>query len=344
MENPDLRRLEYRIPPEASGISISEFLKKLGYSGRMLIHLKNTNIPEVNGICLNSQHALIKQQLKAGDILTVNILEAQEDESVHEAELPVSIIYEDEDIQLINKPSGLPIHPSKGHSCDSLGNALSYYAHHSLGKKAFTLRVINRLDMDTSGLLICAKNMLSGGLMGAALKRREIHREYLAICIGNPYEIKASLKGVSEARFPAPPMACRALLRQYINTPLHGIRISAPILDSVELSQKRCVDFEKGKNAVSFLQLLDYNAEKNLSLVRLKLETGRTHQIRVHMLYLNHPLLGDTLYNTASSLISRQALHSYSLSFSHPISGEKLYFTAAPPEDMTNLFPAYSFD
>ncbi len=337
MKNPDLRILRYEIPKSLDGIRVGAFLREKGYSRHILSHLKRTNLPDCCGITRNGEHIFTTHRLSGGDLLEVRLLETDESEYVPESPLPIDMIYEDEDIQLIHKPAGLPVHPSKGHFGDSLGNALCYYAHHSLGKEKFIYRVINRLDRDTSGLLICAKNMLAAGVLGAALTAREIRREYLAICCGNPMEaLERGLPAVSAAPFPS-----LSEVHDAAKSTAPGLRISAPLLDQGDVAMKRCVDFERGIRAVSFLQLLEYDSARDLSLIRLRLETGRTHQIRVHMLYLGHPLPGDFLYHPNFRYISRQALHSHALRFRHPINGQTLCFEAPLPADMRNLFPHY---
>ncbi len=342
MKNPNLRTINYQIPKSLDGITIEAFLRKKGYSKRIISHLKTIEFTEdgscLYGIMLNGAHGITPQKILGGDQLTIHLLETEESEFVPEASIPLDIVYEDEDLWIINKPPGLPIHPSKGHYEDSLGNALCYYAHHHLHKDKFIYRVINRLDRDTSGLLISAKNMLSAGVLGDAITKREIHREYYGICRGNPLDILNALPpGVSICPFPeyGTSISKKAIPAE------SSLLISAPILDEEDVAMKRRVDFENGDDAKTHMQLLSYDEEQNISLIRLKLETGRTHQIRVHMLYLGHPLIGDFLYNPDSSLMNRQALHSRSLVFTHPISGKAMHFETPLPEDMKRLFPDF---
>ena len=162
--------------------------------------------------------------------------------------------------------------------------------------ETFVYRCINRLDRDTTGLLIVAKNMLSGGILSDMSKKREIQREYLAIAEGE--------------------------------VPQEGV-IDAPIARKEESVIERCVDFEKGDRAVTHYWRLDYR--NGYSLVRLKLETGRTHQIRVHMKYIGYPLTGDYLYNPDYRILDHQALHSWKLAFRHPVTGAQMQFKADPP-------------
>ena len=282
------RVLTYEITAEQAGTKIGDFLRTAGYSRHVIIHLKKTE----NGILLNGEWAYVGQFLKEGDHLEIRIIESESSEQIVPAELPLDIVYEDEDLLIINKPADMPIHPSINNYDNTLANALMWY--YQQKEETFVYRCINRLDRDTTGLLIVAKNMLSGGILSDMSKKREIHREYLAIA----------------------------------EVPQEGV-IDAPIARKEESVIERCVDFEKGDRAVTHYWRLDYR--NGYSLVRLKLETGRTHQIRVHMKYLGHPLTGDYLYNPDYRILNHQALHSWKLAFRHPITGAQMQFKADPP-------------
>ena len=284
------RVLTYEITAEQAGTKIGDFLRTAGYSRHVIIHLKKTE----NGILLNGEWAYVGQFLKEGDHLEIRIIEFESSEQIVPAELPLDIVYEDEDLLIINKPADMPIHPSINNYDNTLANVLMWY--YQQKGETFVYRCINRLDRDTTGLLIVAKNMLSGGILSDMSKKREIHREYLAIAEGE--------------------------------VPQEGV-IDAPIARKEESVIERCVDFEKGDRAVTHYWRLDYR--NGYSLVRLKLETGRTHQIRVHMKYLGHPLTGDYLYNPDYRILDHQALHSWKLAFRHPITGAQMQFKADPP-------------
>ena len=284
------RVLTYEITEEQEGTKIGDFLRRAGYSRHVIIHLKKTE----NGILLNGEWAYVGQFLKEGDHLEIRIIESESSEQIVPAELPLDIVYEDEDLLIINKPADMPIHPSINNYDNTLANALMWY--YQQKGETFVYRCINRLDRDTTGLLIVAKNMLSGGILSDMSKKREIHREYLAIAEGK--------------------------------VPQEGV-IDAPIARKEESVIERCVDFEKGDRAVTHYWRLDYR--NGYSLVRLKLETGRTHQIRVHMKYLGHPLTGDYLYNPDYRILNHQALHSWKLAFRHPVTGAQMQFKADPP-------------
>ena len=284
------RVLIYEIAAEHTGMKIGDFLRKTGYSRHVIIHLKKTE----NGILLNGEWAYVGQSLKEGDHLEIHIIEEESSEQIVPSELPLDIVYEDEDLLIINKPADMPIHPSINNYDNTLANALMWY--YQQKGETFVYRCINRLDRDTTGLLIVAKNMLSGGILSDMSKKREIHREYLAIAEGE--------------------------------VPQEGV-IDAPIARKEESVIERCVDFERGDRAVTHYWRLDYR--NGYSLVRLKLETGRTHQIRVHMKYLGHPLTGDYLYNPDYRILDHQALHSWKLGFRHPVTGAQMQFKADPP-------------
>lgn len=291
---PMKRILTYPIAAATGQQKVSSFLKSQGYSSRNLTELKKN--PE--SIQVNGSPVYMNCTLNTGDLLTVHITEDASSAKISPVRLPLQIIYEDEDLMVINKAAGMPIHPSVNNYGNSLGNALAYYF--ARQQKPFVFRCINRLDRDTSGLTIVAKHMVSAGMLSAMVSQKKIVREYLAI-------VRGSL------------------------TPENGV-INAPLSRKPGSILERTVDFAQGETAVTHYRKID---EKNgHSLVSLILETGRTHQIRVHMKYLGYPLIGDYLYNPDTKLISRQALHSYRLHFTHPITRETLEFTAPLPEDM----------
>lgn len=293
----------YTITDTDAGKTIKEFLGARGYSRHLLVLLKRRE----NGITVNGQWAYVTCQLIKGDILRILLPEEEAPSDIPATPLPLSIVYEDADILVVNKAAGMPVHPSIGNYENTLANAVAYY-YRSKGEP-FTFRCINRLDRDTTGLLILAKHLLSASILSAAMKQREIHRTYLALVYGE--------------------------------TDPDGT-ISLPIGRKADSIIERQVDREHGETAVTHFETL--TQFEDYSLVKLVLETGRTHQIRVHMSALGHPLLGDSLYHPQEDfqLISRQALHSEKLEFAHPITGEMLRFTASLPNDMAKLTENYS--
>ena len=291
------RIITYHIDNTSTGLRIEQYLRRRGYSYQNLTQLKK--MPE--SILINGVWSYMRTPLKSGDILTVHIKEAESSPNIPPVNLPLDIIYEDEDIIVVNKPAGMPVHPSLNNYENSLANALMYYYQEQ--GKPFIFRCTNRLDRDTSGLTVIAKHMVSSAILSNMGVRHEITREYLAI-------VRGELIPEEET-------------------------VDAPIGRAESSLIERKIDFEKGEHAVTHYHVIE---EKNgHSLVSLTLETGRTHQIRVHMKHIGHPLIGDYLYNPDMEFISRQALHSYRLSFSHPTTGEQMDFTAPLPEDMRRV-------
>ena len=294
------RTINYEITKEYAGLRVEQFLKRHGYSSQNLTEIKR--MPK--SILVNDVHYYMRDLLCEGDLLSVCISETKCSEKIPPSKIPLDIVYEDEDIIVINKPAGMPIHPSMNNYTNSMANGLAWY--YAKQNKPFIFRCCNRLDRDTSGLTVVAKHLVSGNILSSMVYRREIHREYLAIVKG----------GV---------------------TPPSGT-ICAPLTRKAGTIIERTVDFENGEYAVTHYQVVD---EKNgHSLVSLCLETGRTHQIRIHMKHIGYPLIGDYLYNPDMEQITRQALHSHKLSFPHPITGQPMDFLAPLPADMSRvLYP-----
>lgn len=287
------RTLTYTISEEFENQTIGQFLKAKSFSAPIVTHLKRTE----HGILRNGEWGRVRDVLQLGDTLVLNLVETESSENIVPSPLPLEIVYEDEDLLIVNKEANRPIHPSQGNYDNTLANAVAYYFEQK--GESFTYRCINRLDKDTTGLLIIAKHMYSASLLSDMVQNREIHREYLAIASGE--------------------------------VPESGT-ITAPIARVEGSTIERQVDEENGEYACTHYRRLQY--KNGYSLVSLKLETGRTHQIRVHLKYIGHPLPGDFLYNPDYSVINRQALHSYRLSFIHPITGKEMQFEAEMPEDM----------
>lgn len=287
------RTLNYHITEENAGEAIDFFLKSHGFSRHIISGLKT----HPQGILVNQVHQNTKYHLQSGDLLTVTMLEPMPSEKIVPVPMELSIIYEDEDILVLNKPADTPIHPSMHNYENSLANGVVFY--YQKETSPFVFRCINRLDRDTTGLTIIAKNSLSSAILSGMVSRRQIHREYIAI-----------VEGI---------------------TPAFGT-IDAPIGRKPDSSIERMVDHERGERAVTHYTRMA--CSHTHSLLKLQLETGRTHQIRVHMKHIGYPLIGDYLYYPDYSMIKRQALHSCRLTFSHPITGKPLEFTAPLPEDM----------
>ena len=280
------RIIEYSISESTNPVTVLDFLKREGFSRHILSSMKNSP----NTIILNGERGFGRSVLTSGDHLVITIPETETGENIIRTEMDLKILYEDEDILVINKPAGMPVHPSMG----------NYFAEKG---EDFVYRCINRLDRDTTGALILAKNPLSAAILSVQMKNRQIRRTYLALVDG--------------------------LL------PESGT-IDAPIARMEGSVITREVNFETGETAVTHYERLAVGRE--YSLAELHLETGRTHQIRVHMKYIGHPLPGDYLYNPDYRKIQRQPLHSYQLEFTHPVTKKAMLFTAPVPEDFISAF------
>lgn len=291
------RILIYHITEKEAGMTIGEYLQQKGYSSQTIKELKKME----RSILINGIWEYVRHKLSAGEELTIHIQEEASSEKIPPVKLDFEIVYEDEDIMVVNKPADMPIHPSLNNYYNSLANALAYYFEEQ--GKPFIFRCVNRLDRDTSGLTIIAKHMLSAGILSRQLAGRNIHREYLAIVRGIP-------------------------------APAEGT-IDAPIARKEASVIERIVDFKKGDNAVTHYKTIQ--TKNGHSLLSIHLETGRTHQIRVHMKHLGYPLIGDYLYNPDMEYMGRQALHSHRLVFTHPITGETMDFTTPLPQDMAKV-------
>lgn len=290
------RTLSYIIDDKYNLFSIGEFLREHDYSRHVIVHLKQTE----NGILLNNNWAYVNSVLHLGDILTIQIIEEASSENIVPIPMELDIVYEDEDIIVINKAADTPIHPSINHYDNSLANGLAFY--YQKQNLPFIFRCVNRLDKDTTGLVLLAKNMYSSCILSNMVRKREIHRQYLAVVEGKLNEAGT---------------------------------ISAPIGRKEDSIIERCIDFENGQTAITHYTLFDY--KNGYSLASIVLETGRTHQIRVHMKHIGHPLPGDFIYNPNNSHINRQTLHSHKLSFVHPLTQEAMTFTSPLPLDMKML-------
>ncbi|MCI9063140.1 MAG: RluA family pseudouridine synthase [Clostridia bacterium] len=242
-------------------------------------------------IYLNSKSTDTRSTTKVGDVITIDLNYNEDNSNIIPNKIDLNIIYEDDCFLILNKPAGIAVHPSMLHYDNSLSNGVKFYFDSiGLHKK---IRPVNRLDFDTSGIIIFAKNEYVQENLIRQMASGSFHKEYLCL-------VKGILKTSSGT----------------INAPID--RKQGSIIE-------RCVS-KSGKIAITDYEVLKtYN---NFSLVKCTLKTGRTHQIRVHMAYIGHPLIGDTLYGDGkSNLINRQALHSYKVSFLHPVTSEPMNFT-----------------
>lgn len=287
-----MRSLRFTVTTEYDGKKVLQFLRgSAGFSAKLVRSLKN--YPE--GIQLNGEHTRTVDFIHTGDVVTVNL---PEDEAMVESAGfdpdTLDILYEDEDVIVINKPATLAIHPSHNHQGDTLANLLA--AHLVREGKTATFRAVGRLDKGTSGIVVCALNSFAASKLQA-----QIEKTYFAIPTGR-YEGEGT--------------------------------IDAPIYRPDPIKTIRCVD-SRGDKAVTHWTAL--RTGDDLSFVEVHLETGRTHQIRVHFASLGTPLAGDTLYGTPREDISHQALHCGRAEFTHPYTGKRLRFEAPIPSDMEQV-------
>ena len=291
----------YQVQDGEAGMTIEHFLRSRGYSHHLLGLLKRSE----EGILLDGRRQFANQPLSVGDRLEIHLPQEESSPHIRPVAIPFSILYEDEDLLVVNKPANTPIHPSPGNYDNTLANGLADYFQRK--GEPFVYRCINRLDRDTTGLLLLARHALSGSLLSAQMTRRRIHRTYRAL-----------VEGLTEAKG----------------------KISLPIGRKPGSIIERCIDPVTGDPAITHYKTLAQKGD--ISYVELKLETGRTHQIRVHMAAIGHPLLGDSLYNPQGLPgMDRQALHSYSLEFLHPIKKEAMHVTAPLPDDMQNILSTW---
>ena len=292
-----MRVLHCAVPAAYDGRPIKHLLHgELGVSSTLLKTLKWRE----GAIRLNGASVHVNAAVHTGDTVTVTLSErAPRETDAAPLALPLAVVYEDEDLLVLNKPAGLAMHPtSTDPAAPNLAGALTAY----LGEGSVP-HFVSRLDKGTSGLLIAAKSGYIHELLHRALHSEALRREYRALAVGRV-------------------------------TPPRGV-IDAPIARAEGSLVKRCVSPD-GLPSYTEYEALSYHG--GLTLLRLAPRTGRTHQLRVHMASLGHPLAGDWLYGTEDkALIARPALHSYELRFTHPLTRETLHFTAPLPEDMERL-------
>lgn len=277
--------------------TLFEILKqKLYMSDRLINKLKKNN-----KILVNNTVTYRNIKLNIQDTIDIYIDFEEDNSNIIPTKMNIDILFEDEALLIVNKPANIPVHPSMLHFDNTLSNAIKYYFD-KIGLKK-KIRPVNRLDKDTSGIVIFAKNEY---IQECLIKQMSLHifkKEYFAIVEGT--------------------------LENKLGT------VNAPIARKNTSIIEREVNFTSGNNAITHYKVIE--ELNNLTLLNISLETGRTHQIRVHMAYIGHPLISDTLYGTTSNIINRQALHASKISFIHPITKKELTINAEIPEDMKRI-------
>lgn len=288
--------LSYQIDKDEHYDNVLHVLKEQFLLSDRLI----TKLKKANKIYLNDLPTYTKKSVTMGDTVSVLIDFEEDNSNIVASNIPLNIIYEDDYLLVLNKPANIAIHPSILHFDNSLSNGVKFYFD-KLGLKK-KIRIVNRLDRNTSGIVIFAKNEYIQECLIKQMKTNEFKKEYLAIA-----------KGILESKSGT------------LNFPI--ARKEGSIIERTVTSD--------GDSAITHYDVVkEFN---NLSLVHIVLETGRTHQIRVHFSHIGHPILGDTLYGSPSELINRQALHSYKLTFIHPVTKKVLSLEAPLPNDIKNI-------
>ena len=289
-----MRTLRYQIAPEHEGMNVERYLKQQhGYSSRTIVKLKHYE----QGMRLNGAHTRTIDLLHAGDVLEITFLDSEEHGVEHfiRSNRQVEIAYEDDDLLVFNKPADMPCHQSCGHAADTLANVFA--AHCDQLGMDLMYRPLNRLDRDTSGAVLIAKNRFA-----AASVTNNFHKTYQAILDGVPPQSEG--------------------------------RVDAPIRREFPEEMRRIVSPD-GQRAITNYRVLA--VQNGYSLVDFVLETGRTHQIRVHMAHLGCPVLGDSMYGRKSEMIARQALHCRYIAFTQPVSRQPVGVSCTMPEDMQEV-------
>ena len=273
--------------------NINQILKQeFNISARLLHKLIVENHVFLNAVAIDTRNTVV-----LGDVVTVNLDFKEESENIVSTQMNLDIIFEDDGLLILNKPAGIAVHPSILHYEDSLSNGVKFHFDNiGLQRK---IRPVNRLDLNTSGLIIFAKNEYIQECLIQQMKTGTFKKEYIAIVQGHFQKPSGT--------------------------------INLPIARKENSIIERCVSSDGQEAITDYSVLQEFD---DYSVVKCSLKTGRTHQIRVHMAALGHPLLGDSLYGVSCNWINRQALHSYRVCFVHPVSHENIEFICELPEDM----------
>ncbi len=295
--------MQCTVTEKHNGVLLRSFLKgTCGISSRLLTRLKQTP----DGILVNGEPVTVRRILHTGDVLTLADEDTLSQDVFRPEPLPVSVLFEDDHVLLVDKPPFMPTHPSNGHDGDTLANALAYrFAERN---EPFVFRPVNRLDRNTSGVLMIAKSQWVASALGKAIKEHRMRKTYLAVADG--------ILPLAEGR-----------LDGFIRRKTSGIVLREP-----------CSEDAPGAESVrTSYRTLVANKGENRSLILLFPETGRTHQLRVQLAAEGCPITGDGLYGTDSPAIPRQALHAFRLEWVHPVTGQTVVTTAPIPDDFSSL-------
>ncbi len=292
--------MEIKINSNTDGLTVLQILKgELGLSRALIKHLKFKE----GGITLNGEHATVRRQVKAGDTLCLSVEDTVTPEKLTPSALELPVLYEDDDVAVPSKPSDMPTHQSFGHYGDTVANALTY-RYESQGIP-FVFRPVNRLDRNTSGLLLIARNRISAAYLSDAMKRGEITKQYIAV-----------LRGILKDD--------EGIIDTYMRRTAESVIV-----------REVCDENGGGDRAITKFKVICRSNTHTMVLATPV--TGRTHQLRVHFAHMGCPIEGDDMYSDGGELISRHALHSYLLTFPRPSDGESITVTSPLPDDVTLL-------
>ncbi len=298
--------MDFIISKEDAGKTVLSFLKsKLKISTSTLASLKRIDM----GICANGKHVTVRYVLSVGDTLTIKEKDSFSDvnETIEPYRLPIDINFESDDLFIINKSANMPTHPSHNHMDDTLANALAYI--YSERREPLVFRPIGRLDKNTSGLCLIAKNAISASFLDYAKSHGMMKKRYIALLCGKICDDN-----------------------EWHTNEIYMKRMNESVI-------MRCIGNKDDSG--SFVAITSWRmiySNDSLSVVEAIPKTGRTHQLRVNFSHLGHPILGDEIYGEKSDIIPRHALHAYSLSLPLPYGDEINTFTSIPPKDMQDAF------
>ncbi len=301
LRNPDMSRLDFTVDPADTGVRLDKYLSdRIDDLSRSAI----AKLIEDGKVTIGDKPAQKSARLTAGDAVSV-IVDAPRPVDIIPENIPLDIVYEDDHLLVVNKPKGMVVHPAPGNYSGTLVNALMYHCGDDLSGINGELRpgIVHRIDKNTSGLLAVAKSDVAHAGLSAQIADHSFTREYLAVAYGNIKDDERT--------------------------------INAPIGRHKTDRKRMCVTEQNSKPAVTHIKVLERYGD--FTYISCRLETGRTHQIRVHLAYIGHPIAGDDVYGPKKVITSLggQCLHAYRLGFIHPVTGEYIEFTADPPDSFT---------
>lgn len=292
-----MAKYEHIVTEEEKGLTINQILRlNYKFSSRFRTKMKYQSLVDLNG---QTSPGYLKPE--PGDVIGVRL--PDETSNFPPEDIPLDIVYEDDDLILINKQPGIIVHPTKGHPTHTIANGVMKYMADT--GQSFKVRFANRIDMDTTGIIIVAKNANAQNDLADQMRHNTVLKKYIAL-----------VQGIVEK---------------------DHFTIELPIGRPTQESIRREVMAEGGKNAISEVKVLE-KFESDVygphTLVEVTLHTGRTHQIRVHLSHIGHVIAGDELYDGSTVLINRQALHAYHIEFTHPVNRERMTFETDLPDDI----------